>query len=315
MSIKGLELSEAYYEQYGRKMLLEQFPGLMDKIATGLIGSGSECLGYDDELSQDHDYEPGFCIFIGGEDEVDSRAAFQLERAYAKLPDEFMGYKRARLSPVGGNRHGVIRLDEFLMSKLGSRSGELTLTEWLRIPEYSIREVTNGKVFYDGCGRLTAVRESLKNMPEDVRLKKIAGHLINMAQAGQYNYGRCCSRGDEGAAQLALFEFVKSGINVIYSLNRELMPYYKWAFRGMRELPVLGDLDTSLTMLLTTPNDRGTASHKAEVVEVVCARIIEELNRQELTEAVCGDLEKHAYSVNDHIKDNAVRLMNIFAAV
>jgi len=315
MSIKGLELSEAYYDRYGKAMLSEQFPELKDKIAAGLIGSGSECLGYDDGLSQDHDFEPGFCIFIGGEDEVDSRTAFRLERAYAKLPDEFMGYKRARLSPVGGSRHGVIRLDEFLGSKLGIRSGVLQPIDWLRIPEYSIREVTNGKIFYDGSGTLTGIRAALSKMPEDVRLKKLAGHLLNMAQAGQYNYGRCCSRGDQGAAQLALFEFVKSGINVVYSLNKELMPYYKWAFRGMRELPVSGELEGPFTMLLTTPNDSGMAEVKAQAVESICSCIIEELKRQGLTEADCGDLERHAYSVNDHIRDNGIRLMNIFAAV
>ena len=315
MDLKGMDLAEAYYRQYGEPMLREQFPELADKVAAGLIGSGSECLGFDDELSQNHDFEPGFCIFIGGEDDVDSRTAFALERAYAKLPDEFMGSRRARVSPVGGSRHGVIRLEDFFMSKLGSRTGVLEMRDWLRIPEYSIREVTNGKIFYDGKGTITKVREDLDSMPEDVRLKKIAGHLLIMGQAGQYNFVRCCRRNDEGAAQLAVFEFVQSAMHVIYSLNGELMPYYKWAFRGMRGLKVLSGTEEALITLLTTPNGGSMKDRKAEIIENVCGQITGELQVQGVTCASCGDLEQHAYSVNDHIRDNELRNMNILAAV
>ena len=54
--MKGLELSREYYEKFGKPMLTENFPELLDKIAVGLCGSGSECFGFDDELSRDHDF-------------------------------------------------------------------------------------------------------------------------------------------------------------------------------------------------------------------------------------------------------------------
>ena len=41
-NVKGLELSRLYYEQFGRKMLEEQFGYITEKIAVGLVGSGSE---------------------------------------------------------------------------------------------------------------------------------------------------------------------------------------------------------------------------------------------------------------------------------
>ena len=110
--MKGLELARGYYEAYGKPMLEEKFSHLLPKIAVGLVGSGSECFGYDDDLSQDHDFEPCFCLFLPSEEEISRRDAFLLERAYAKLPDSFLGYKRSPLSPVGGNRHGVILLEE-----------------------------------------------------------------------------------------------------------------------------------------------------------------------------------------------------------
>ena len=88
--MKGLTIAEEYYKQYGAPMLHEEFPELEGIVAVGLCGSGSECMGYDDELSKDHDFEPGFLIFLPPEEVVDRRLAFRLERAYDKLPNEFM---------------------------------------------------------------------------------------------------------------------------------------------------------------------------------------------------------------------------------
>ena len=77
--MKGLEIARAYFEQYGLPMLREQFPGLLPLIAAGLTGSGSECFGFDDEISRDHDFEPGFCLFLPDEETVSRRDAFLLD--------------------------------------------------------------------------------------------------------------------------------------------------------------------------------------------------------------------------------------------
>ena len=87
--MKGLELSESYYNEYGKRMIEESFFEYADRIAVGLVGEGSECLGFDDDFSEDHDFEPGFCLFITEEDE--RKFGFKLERAYARLPKEFIG--------------------------------------------------------------------------------------------------------------------------------------------------------------------------------------------------------------------------------
>ena len=100
--MKGLELSEKYYLEYGAPMLQKDFPDLASIIAIGLCGSGSECFGFDDDLSTDHDFEPGFCIFIPDEEVIDEKTFFLLEKAYSTLPKEFMGYKRNATTAVGG---------------------------------------------------------------------------------------------------------------------------------------------------------------------------------------------------------------------
>ena len=313
--MKGLELSKAFYEQYGKPMLHEQFADYEALIAVALCGSGSECFGYDDDVSTDHDFEPGFCLFLPGEDVIDRRTEFLLERAYARLPKEFEGFRRSLMNPVGGSRHGVQRMDDFFLSKVGAADGRLSAEQWLTIPEFYLAEATNGEVFRDDCGAFSAIREKIALLPEDIRRKKLAGELLTMAQSGQYNYNRCLKHGETGAAQLAAVEFVKAAMHTVFLLNRTYMPYYKWQFRALRALPLLSGLADPLEFLLTTENVEDLCETKYLIMEDIAGMVIEALQSQTLTKAICGDLEKHAYSVNDAIADASIRNLHILAGV
>lgn len=313
--MKGLELSEKYYLEYGKKMLETEFSDVEKYLAVGLCGSGSECFGYDDEVSSDHDFEPGFCIFLPDESIIDSRTEFKLERAYAKLPKEFMGYKRSPVNPVGGNRYGVIRIADFFNAKVGSADGKIGVKEWLTIPSFYLAEATNGKIYKDEFGLLTGIREGLMNMPEDIRIKKLAGNLLIMAQSGQYNYERCLSHGEIAASQLAINEFTQATMKTLFLLNGKYMPFYKWSFKALKDFSIGKELYNDIESLLFGEKDEKTLNSKRFTVEIIAERIIEELKAQNLTEAVCNDLEKHAYSVNDKVKDAEIRNLNIFAGI
>ena len=313
--MNGLELSRAYFEAYGRPMLERDFPELLPFLAAGLLGRGSECFGFDDALSRDHDFEPGFCLFLPGEDRIDRRQEFLLERAYAKLPREFEGLRRAVLQPTGGARHGALRTAEFFTKLVGTADGALSLEQWLSLPEQALAEATNGELFAPGDGLFAAIREKLLSPPRDVRLKRLAGRLLLMAQSGQYNYQRCLKHGETGAAQLAVGEFVKNTLSAVFLLNRAYMPYYKWSFRALKALPGGEDLGRSLEWLLTTDNGETIAEDKYFCMEGIASQVIDLLQEQGLTGATCGDLEKHAYSVNDGIKDGEVRNLHILYCV
>ena len=83
----------------------------------------------------------------------------------------------------------------------------------------------------------------------------------------------------------------------------------------MRALPKMALLAELMEYLLTTGNDGDTAREKQDVMESIAADVIDELQAQGLTQAVCGDLEKHAYSVQDGIADGEIRNLHILAAV
>lgn len=313
--MKGLELAEKFYNEYGKKMISENFSEIEKHLAFGLAGSGSECFGYDDEISQDHDFEPGFCIFLPDENIIDSKTEFQLERAYAKLPDEFMGFKRSRLSPVGGNRHGVIRISDFFRQKTGDTQGNIPDLGWFYISEQFLLEATNGKIFCDNQGTITEIRKKLFYLPEDVRLKKLAGNLLIMSQSGQYNYPRLIKRGETASAQLSITEFVKASLKVIFLLNKKYMPYYKWVFRALKEAEKLSELYSDLEYLISSSNTPQDTTIKQETIEKIIACIKDELILQGLTKLTSTDLEQQAYSVNNTIKDSEIRNLNILYAV
>ena len=302
--MKGLELSQKYYESV-KSDLFSKVKEIED-CAIGLIGSGSECLGFDDELSQDHDFEPGFCIFVP--DETDEQTEFLLKRAYAHLPRSFMGFERS-VSRLQQN-HGVIRTADFLLAKTGTRDGKLSAYDWIHIPEQSLIELTNGKLFYDGRGELSRIRSELGYLPEDIRLKKLAGKLVTMAQTGGYNYPRSIKRGDFATAALCVHEFVKAAIHVCFLIDKKYMPYYKWCFKALSQCEKSKEISALLEQILSAK-----PIESRNLIEKVCAETVKTLMSEKLTHCTNIDLSEHAVCVNDKITDASLRNMHILAAI
>ena len=301
--MKGLEEAKALYEARGAEMIHTQFPELEGRIAVGLAGHGSECFGFDDELSRDHDFEPGFCLWLTDEDDL----AFgtRLSHAYREL----VAGAPAERSALGEKKLGVIRSSDFYRRYTGCSGAPESPEHWLALPSYALAEATNGEIWRDDLGEFSAVRETLLHgMPEDVRRKKIAARAVSMAQSGQYNYARCLAHGEAGAAQLALTEFVRSACSMAFLLNRAHEPYYKWCFRAMERLERLSELKEALEFLLVGEND---STLRQGVVEDICTQVITELRRQGLTDSSSDYLEAHAFEVQERIESHTLRSMHI----
>ena len=249
-------------------------------------------------------------IFLPEEDIISEKQAFALEKAYLKLPKEYLGYKRSLFSPADGNRHGVFRASDYFREKLGTADGHLSLEQYFSLPEHLLSEALNGEIFYDPSGLLKDIRYHLSLMPEDVLKKKLAACLLNMSQASEYNYERCLKRGEYGAAQLSVSEYVQSSMKCIFLLNRTYMPYYKWQFRALRELKHLSLSAEILEYLLQSANEAAEAANKLRMMQLLSEMILEEIDRQNILKKQ-ENLQKTALALNDSIRDPDIRNMHI----
>jgi hypothetical protein len=118
------------------------------------------------------------------------------------------------------------------------------------------------------------------------------------------------SRGENIAALFALAEFCRNIISLTHLLNKKYMPFSKWAHRSLYSLPVLG---TSMAGAMLVLADKPEGAAKTEHIELICATIIEELRRQELSDSRDDFLLGQAQAVQRGILDAELRNLHILA--
>ena len=305
--MKGLELSRRYWREVGRPALERDCPQVLESAAAGLAGEGSECFGYDDVISRDHDWGPGFCLWL--DRETMARWGREAAAVYARLPPAFLGFRRLRPDPMSAGRVGVLETGAFYRRFFGLDRPPETLAEWRSLPETGLAAATNGAVFEDQNGTFTAFRRALlAYYPEDLRRKKLAARCALAAQSGQYNYARCRRRGDRVAALLALAQFIDHAQAAVFLLNRRYRPYYKWAQRALEDLPLPGRPGGPLLRGLA-----GEQEDKTGDIEAVSALLIGELARQGLSGGRADFLLPHAREIQAGIRDPDLRDLHLMA--
>lgn len=298
----GLEQSREFYETYGKAMICEQFATYEDKIAVGLVGEGSQCLGFDDEISRDHDYSNGFCMWL----DVDTYKEIgeSLESAYRELMKKHG--RESYILPEGRKRYGVRTISDFYESILGIKGIPETESDWLSLEDWQLRTATNGQVFYDKQGKFSEIRNALlKYYPDSVWKKKLALSLMKSAQAGQYNYKRALQRKEKVTAQLMLADYMKSTMEAVYLINRTYAPYSKWLYKGMDKLPVLPevmDIFRAITELENTEDILAT-------IEIVAQLILHELREMKLVTGEDTYLEAAAKEILCNLRNEGEKSM------
>ncbi|MGB5159197.1 DUF4037 domain-containing protein [Desulfobacterium sp. N47] len=286
-------------------MIREKFPWYERRIAAGLVGDGSECYGFDDEISRDHDWGPGFCIWLGKKDYETIGQA--LQREYDRLPGLFEGYER---STVYEHRVGVFEVGDFYAGFIGISQSPQTLEEWLYLPEDALSKCTNGSVFTDFPGVFSKIRNDLLGFyPEDVRLAKIASRCMTAAQSGQYNYMRSIHRNECFAAQYAETKFCYDVLSLVFLLNKRYAPYYKWRHRAVVGLPILGGFIHGRISALM---DTRTSQEKTKIMEEISSAVIEEFRREGLSGLSSDFLLDHGPVIHDQITDDRLRKRDVW---
>lgn len=305
--MKGLELCHRFFRTYGEPMIKEKFYPYRNQIAAGMVGEGSECLGLDDSTSRDHDWGPGFCLWLA--DETFDVIGKTLQEAYEKLPRVFMGFARKE-SLLSHKKIGVFRITDFYKQFTGLPHTPQTLLQWSCLSDEYLCACTNGRVFYDPSGKFSEIRNQfLAFYPEDIRLLKIASKCMTCAQSGQYNFMRSVDRGEPFAAAYAQNIFCLEIMGLVFLLNKRFAPFYKWKHRAVKDLGSLGKgIHDAITRLVAANED----FKKKEIIETMCASVIAELKHQGLSGAQSDFLLDHGIAVQKGIADEMLRQRDVW---
>ena len=232
--MKGLELSKEFFEEIGHDLFKKEAGHIFQYLAFGLVGEGSECFMLDDDISKDHDFGPGFCVWLP--QKYYDMYGSKLEEIYRKLPGIYKGYKtKDAFGPA--RRVGIFSIEDFYERYTGKRSFPLDIYSWLSIPESYLATATNGEVFLDNLGEFSKIRSYLLDFyPSDIQKKKLASYLFSAGQGGQYNMSRTLERKDMEGYYLSKYEFIKGLYGSLYLLAHEYMPYYKLVARKLRDI-------------------------------------------------------------------------------
>ncbi len=270
--IPGLKLSRRFYAEAVEPVLREYFPRL--RYSAGLIGPGSEVLGFDTEMSTDHNWGPRVMLFVG--DEEHQALANQITETLGRtLPRNFMGYS-THFAPPDPNDDGtrlladapeegpishrveVLSFRGYLHDYLAlDIEHELTPLDWLTRPEQRLLTFTAGAVFHDEVG-LEALRERFAYYPHDVWLYMMAAGWARIGQE-EHLMGRAGLVGDEVGSALIGARLVRDVMRLCFLQERCYAPYPKWlgtAFMRLEAGPLLAaPLRTAL--LAETWQERG----------------------------------------------------------
>lgn len=282
----GLSRSEKLAEKV-KNLIYIQMPFMRDRICIALAGKGSECLGFDDEISSDHDNQTRCLLLLDDSD---------FEMYFSQVSDLIHKHISEEVT--------IQKITDFYSFYTSFPYGPITIEDYRNIPEEYLCSATNGKVFIDNLGKFTSIRNRmLRYYPQDFIYKKLSYHLNNIAQSGQYNYPRLLKRRDIVAMNFALNEFVKHYINVVHILNKKYTPFYKWSFRNLENLDILGNYTISSLNLLFDSND----IEKEKIINDMCIRLVQELNSRNITKSKIDFLTYQADEITQKISDINLR--------
>ncbi|WP_298703229.1 DUF4037 domain-containing protein [uncultured Veillonella sp.] len=281
----GMGLAHSLLKEEVYPILKQSFPELLARMAAGLVGKGSECLGYDDEFSKDHDFESKVLLFMSAAD---------YEAHHRELEEALKGITK-------GHAY-VVPTQDFYQKYTSTSQGPKTLAEWRAIPEDFLATATSGEIFFDNLGEFTQIRQYLLDYyPRDLWLKYLAFECIKLAQAGQYNFPRCLKRNEIVAANLALSEAMNHAMAIVYILNKTYMPFYKWRHRKLQSLPILG---AEIGQIIESMVKTGTIdADNTNRIERICEYIIDRLREIGLSQSKDSFLLAHGYEIFKQISE------------
>lgn len=229
----GSELAADYYRDVVVGLLGTRWPGLPHAAAR--IGSGSDVLGLDDQMSQDHDFGLRLTLMVGSDDvrAVDDYLEGALPESYQGWPTRFA----TTWDPRVRHRAEVATAEAFCASRLGVPvDRDWGVIDWLSVTGQSVLEVTAGPVYADTLGVLSAIRQRLRWYPDDLWHYVVAADWQRIGQELPF-VGRTGSRGDDLGSASLTGRLVGIAMHLGFLLERRWAPYPKWLGTCFASLP------------------------------------------------------------------------------
>jgi hypothetical protein len=247
--LAGIELNRRFYREVVRPLLDESFPSL--PYAAALLGPGSEVLGFDTAMSMDHDWGLRLLVVPRAADAAVIDALEHL--LHQRLPSQFLGYPiygaAQQAQPASGRLDRSVILStlrDFTRERFGGVFEQpLHVLDWLTIPAQALREVTDGAVYHDGTGELTALRASLAWYPHDVWLYLLASGWQRIGQE-EHLMPRAGFVGDELGSALIGSRLIHDIMHLCFLMERRYPPYPKWFGTAFRQLNCAASLEPAL---------------------------------------------------------------------
>ena len=146
-----------FYDEEVAEMIHFGFPDYESRIAVGIAGEGSDCFGYDDAISRDHDFGTGVCLWITSED-MEEYGGRLYSEYNALVAEKERAYYTERLK----ERRGVMTIHDFYSNILRinchTDTCEMSERQWLSLDHSCLATAVNGEVFRDDLGEFTAFR-------------------------------------------------------------------------------------------------------------------------------------------------------------
>ena len=298
--IKGKELCREFFFRAAKPLLDEVFPGLV--YTAGLLGYGSDVLGYDDAVSTDHMWGPRFYLFLSPENIA---LQPQIKKLFAeKLPVNFMGYSVNFSEPDPndcGVRHPVpvengpvspliwiYTPGGYLKEYLGKENLEqLSAADWLAFSEHRLLALRSAEFYTDGLG-MKAMLAPLRFYPLDVQKYLIASNWSLIAEEQAF-VGRCAQVGDELGSRLACGRIAERLMRLCFLYCGEYAPYSKWFGTAFSRLPADEQLKKAIAAAVAAPDyaQREAALIKAQLLTAKLH------NASGMTEPVAVEAQKY----------------------
>jgi Domain of unknown function (DUF4037) len=239
--LPGAELARRFSTSVVEPLLSRAAPGL--RYAAARLGSGSDVLGLDDEMSRDHDWGCRLTLLVD-EDARDQvpRISGMLEEELPERFGEFSVRFPVTWDSSVSHKVEVSTVADFAVSRLGvDPSGGLSVLDWLSVTGQSVLEVTAGPVFTDRTRTLAAVRALLAWYPPDVERYVLAAGWQRLCQLLPM-VGRTAEAGDDLGSRLLSASLTGDLLWLAFALSRRWAPYAKWRGTVFRSLPAAARL-------------------------------------------------------------------------